>query len=772
MLISKKLLESINPKFKDFSNNDFINAFNKIGCEVETIEKIQAVQGLVLGKVIEIKKIEDSDHLNICKVQVKDELLQIVCGAKNVKENAWVVVAKVGTKFSEEIVILERKLRGIVSQGMLCAYAEIVPTSINNLSKTEKESIILIDDKDINFDSNVYEYLNLEDEVIELSIPSNRNDLNGILSIVNELNYAFELNFSFIEKVIKTPNQSSEFKINFDDDTKKLIDSYLFGTIELKKEYKKTDWKIKTILLNSNVFVTDTIADIANYITLLTAQPIHFYDYDKLDKELNFSILKKDEIIESINEVKTELKKGTLVSKSNNIISAAIGLIGANYCKVTNKTKKVLFEVININNTYISRISKENNISTNASILFSKKLSSFFISKVYYYLCNFFNKSIKIISSNIIDNKKIFKFKPEIINGILGTNLSNHEIYLALSKGGFSIKFGNVIVPKHRIDIESNQDLSEEVLKSLDINSFAPEPIQSIYSINQPNLELDLIDDISNYLVSKGLFEVKTQNLTSKENVDKFNYYDLEPFVLFNPMNSQKSHFRTSLQPQMLDIISNNIKRKNPLFNFFEIQKIYGKNKIINLLTIFVVKPFDFNANSKNLFNYEEATYLLDSLLTKLNVNYELKNLENYDKQILSNCKNIGRLFKIDSENLRKQNVEKIYCIELDINELLVNKGQFVYKKLNLLNPIYRQITFYNKEDNDVRLYFNELEKIDLISEVNLINVYSSDSKKTYTIKIKIDNEENLTNDQITKIFDKAISLLSKYNLELDNKKE
>ncbi|MDE6289721.1 MAG: hypothetical protein K2L64_03060, partial [Ureaplasma sp.] len=370
MLVSKNNLSQFNNYFKTLDVNKINSIFNAIGIEVEEVIKTNSPKGLVVGKILEISKLEGSKHsLNYCLVEIANEKLNIVCGAQNLKINDFVVVAPIGTKFSDDFVIEKRKILDVYSCGMICAYSEISPDFAKYTDDYKEHNVIILDN-DVDLNTDVYEYLGLNDEIYNLSIPSNRNDLNSILALFNELNY--QINYSF-----KLNDKPFQFKISKDNSISiesDLINGHAIGSFEVPENYK-TPWNIKKFLINSEINVHNTVADYANYITLLTGNPIHFYDADKIQNTLKFKCIDESTKFTSLLGDEIEIPKKSLVSlDANNNVACFVGVIGANYSKITKDTRKVIFEIINLDSDYSREISEKTKIKNNSTDLFSKPI--------------------------------------------------------------------------------------------------------------------------------------------------------------------------------------------------------------------------------------------------------------------------------------------------------------------------------------------------------------------------------------------------------------
>lgn len=782
MLLSKKTLCNINKTFSSISNNDLISKLNAIGIEVENVIETKPVHGLIVGKILSAEKVENSDKLNLCSVETINGIFQVVCGAKNARPNIFIVFAPVGTKISDELTISSRKIRGIESNGMICGYSEINPEFAKFLSDQEKNLIIEldIDDNLEALNSNIYDLLDLNDVIYELSLPSNRNDLNGVLSIVNELNYQFDYKFEFSNKSL-VKNVSNPIVEIQDND---LINDYLFLNFTLFKKWNKTPWYIKKALINANINTFDNIADLGNYLTLMLGQPVHLYDLDKLENKLIIKKLDTPQSFTTLNNLVIECKENTLVGLTkNNEIASLISVIGSDKFKIDNDSVNILVELINIDNIYVFNLLKNLKIKSTAGNIFSKSLSPFFISLSYYFLKNIlekkYTKKLNILSCNLKPFKNIkFKFDLNKVQSILGLNLSKYKIESILNKTNIKIDFlNNVIVPKNRIDISNNNDIAEEIVKSLDINDFTPIPIEIVKQFNEKNIEYKKHQLIHDSLLNLGFINTKTFNLTSLINIEQYNLFDLHKYKISNPISSDKEWFRTSLIPSLLDVFLLNHNKKEPNLNLYEIQTLYDKNKHFQCLSILISTPINNNLLNNNEDNdlSTQIKFVLNNIFSKFNLDFNLVDsnyniFNNMQKDIIVENNKIGYLGCLSPKILSKHKYNHpIFVIEINLDFITNNFKSFKYSQINQFNNINRELTFIvNDDKSNISSYLNELRKNNNILDVNIISIFNDKTnKKSFTIQITIDNKNNLVHEEINKIFDYCIKLLHEYNLTL-----
>ncbi|MDE7433816.1 MAG: hypothetical protein K2M43_01580, partial [Mycoplasmoidaceae bacterium] len=256
MLVSKKAISYLIPEIKNISDELITKAFNNSGCEVERVINHNKVNNLVIGKILKVEQHPNADKLHVCKVQLNEEGLvhTIVCGASNLVEQKYVIVALQDAKMVDGREIQYKELRGVLSQGMICAYSELTE-QIEFLSESENKNIILLDDAKIG-DTEIAKYINFDDTIYDLSLPSNRNDLNSIYSICQELNGYFKLNFKNEIKEVKF-KEDSHISVS-------LNSSYCSGLSLLQIENFKVEessWFVKSFLMNNGIVPKNNLLD-------------------------------------------------------------------------------------------------------------------------------------------------------------------------------------------------------------------------------------------------------------------------------------------------------------------------------------------------------------------------------------------------------------------------------------------------------------------------------------------------------------------------------
>lgn len=786
MFVSKKLLSLINSNFSTINNNNLISAFNAIGVEVEKIIENKVSNDLVLGRLIDFSPHPNSDHLNICDVVVNEKKYKIVCGAKNLKQNQWVVVALNGARVNKNIIIQEREIRGIKSEGMLCGLEEIISVNHEFISKYDKETIIQIPYEYPINQNTFFEDFNFNDVIFEVSIPSNRPELNGIYFLAYELNLQFNFNVEKINPIAKSifslkNNKNDVIKVQIDQ----IIDiKYNLINAKLLKEFN--EWKIKLILINSSIKNINRYEDVCAFITLLFAQPIIAIDKKNILNNVIVTTLKNDmEMIDS-KQITHQLKTGTIVTMNANheIISITGKYVNSKYAP-SQESNDIYFEIAKLDYVQAQKQNSLNNFNDNLSLLSAKEISPNVILLLTSYLKKYqklfgINNFIPIVTQKLEKQKQI-KIKNKELIKFIGINLNYYSIFLILKKIGIRYFCNKVKLPIYRNDLKTIADIAEEIIKSYDINNVPATPIA--YEINtfKPTNDFNKYQLIIEYLINKGLYETKTYNLTNKESVDKFNWFVENDNVIEISNYQSKNHsvLRKNIVHQLLEVIKNNIKHNRDLLNIFEIQKIQVSedetNEILNCIftTDIYNKSFNDDLISNNDYSVRAiANGIFETQNIKLNQEFNLDKFNEIDK--VNNTyyyhKNemIGFVGKINQDVLNKYEIKfPIYCICINLAKLnLVEKNKFELKKNSNFNPIYKSITFTNPNNILLDNVFDLLKENEFINDVKLIDTFEKDGVKSYTLSLAIQpKENNLTNEQINSIFWNAIEIIRKMQL-------
>ncbi len=571
---------------KGIKHEDIASKLTFAGVKVEEIEEFAVGSNLVIGEVKECKKMEDSDHLHLTKVYCgpKHQTLDIVCGAPNVKEGIKVIVALDGATLKDGFKIKKGKIRGHTSEGMLCSLMELGVDS-KYLHPEEINGIAVLDKNAKVGNEKVLEYLGLKHTVLDLELLANRGDLYALINIAKELATLFnrKLNLSYFE--------SKDFK--------RMTDSFEVGS--LTKEcpqfavsiikgikVKPSSNELRFLLASMGIRSINNIVDVGNFVMLLTGQPLHMYDLDKLPKH---ELIVKDDFkgkFLALDENTYELKKGDLVVTSDNKPMCLGGVMGSLECAVDEKTTNIVIEAANFYYANIRRSAIRTGLLSESSQRFIKGINPH---QAHFVLDLATSLVLKHCEGNFVGeiheydvlNHKLteIKFSISRVNALLGTSFKDAQIISCLNNERIKTRKSGkdyiALVPPERIDMKDECDIAEEVIRLMgfaDLKATLPSGPSKMGYYHKESLDKLKARE---YFRSIGLDEVLTYSLLSKEESAKLNYLNKsEPAMVINPLSDEHKYVRTNLLTSLLKVASYNSSRGQINLNIFEVSDLYS----------------------------------------------------------------------------------------------------------------------------------------------------------------------------------------------------
>ena len=638
-----------------------------LGLEVEKLSLFESVKGglngVVAGKVLQCEKHPDADRLKVTSIDLGDnEISEIVCGAPNIEKGQIVPVAKVGSKIytteGTEIKIKKSKIRGIVSNGMVCAEDEI------GLGQSHDGIMIL--DNDIKPGTPISEVFNLEnDNILEIGLTPNRSDAMSHYGVARDLKAFYD--FKSIKSKIVLPSVNSfesvkldeNFKINIEDTVKcPFYSGLIIKNIKVGHSSKELQNKLKSIGLKP----INNVVDTTNFVMHEIGQPLHAFDLDKIEN-ISVKSLKSGTKFKTLDENIIELDKEDLMICSSNKPLCLGGVYGGYESGVSDSTTNLFLESAIFDPVTIRKSSKRHQLFTDASYRYERGVDP---EKVLYALKRaailIKENNPKSSSSDIIveDNLKLetkdIYLRYNKIDSVTGQKIDKDVITQILSSLDFEIKNHteeglNIVAPNYRCDVYREIDVIEEILRVYGFNNI---PVNSKISMSMPEIGKNKINKIesiiSNNLIGIGFNEIINNSICSPGTNEKFKK---EPVKLINPQGIELSNLRNSLIPNALESIKHNYNRQNRSLKLFEIGNIYFledenyiENKRLNIaVTGEIFKENWISKYSKNNFYYLKG--VAENLLRQLNlsnIRYEINNddLFEYRLNIYSNKKIIG----------------------------------------------------------------------------------------------------------------------------------
>lgn len=771
-----------------------------IGLEVEGIDKFESVkgslEGIVVGKVLTCEKHPNADKLNKTTVDVGNgKVLNIVCGAPNVAEGQTVPVAVVGTKIYAKdgsfFEIKEAKIRGEVSQGMVCAEDEL------GLSD-DHGGIMVLDETKYEVGKNFADYFELtNDEVLEIGLTPNRTDAMSHYGVARDLHAFLSTNqqkseFEKVSSVALNNEGSHSFTLEVEDT--ELTPRYIGAVIENVKIADSPAW-LKDRLKAIGLSPINNIVDITNYILHGFGQPLHAFDADKIaDKKVKVGTVAEGTKFTTLDGVERTLNGSEIIIKDGQDNPMCIaGVFGGANSGVSTETKTIFLESAYFNPVAVRKGAKFHGLNTDASFRFERGVDPNITRTAITHAIKLIEELAegKLVGElleeypkKIEDNYIIIRFSK--IEQILGTKIHREkvkEILKALEiqvlndiQNGFEIS-----VPAYRADVTREIDVIEEILRIYGYNKIdAPQKISFTPVKLSANDQDELENSWARTLQSLGFNEVMNNSLTSVKD-------ETDAVKLLNPLSGDLAFMRKSLLEGLLQNAVYNINRKNQDIKFFEFGKIYHKREKYEERKQLAILVSGRNV-AENWLQPKSATdfYNLKAyvkvLLERLSIDYKEVALddERFSDSIeyKSEDKTLVRIGKVAPQMLKDFDVDQdcFYAeIELEFAQELRSKNELKFKDIPKFNKIRRDLALLiDKNISYQELYQTaKKNKSPFIKNINLFDVYEGknlpEGKKSYAMSFELLNEEKtLEEKEISHVMDSLIKSFQKeFNAEL-----
>lgn len=785
----------------DLSIEEVSNILTDIGLEVEGIENYEqykgGLDGLVVGDVVYCEQHPNADRLSLTKVNIgEDTNLQIVCGAPNVQLNQKVVIATVGTTLyplnGDKFKITKSKIRGEISQGMICAEDEI---GVGN----SHDGIIVLDSK-VKVGTKVSTiYENYSDKIFNIGLTPNRSDAMSHLGVARDLRAA--LLHKGLKSELITPSVSSfninsrTQKINIDIENSEKCPRFTGVCIDDINVKESPNW-LKNRLKSIGLSPLNNVVDITNYVLHEIGQPLHAYDFDKIaTKSINVKTLKQGTEFTSLDgELRKLLKTDLMICDSDTPMCIA-GVFGGQDHGITSETKSIFLESAYFDPISIRKTAKHHGINSDASFRFERGICidsvEYALKRAAILICELCDGSI---SSDIIDE---FTKKPEEVsillnfdktNKLIGQEIPREEIKSILTSLDFKIhnitETGvGITVPFYRHDVTRECDVIEEILRIYGYNKIKLSNKLSI-PISQEgyNNSYQIENLIAKLLTPFGFNEIMNNSLTS----NKLNVVERNSVNIINSISLDISQLRTSLLESSLKTLEFNLNRKNKNNKFFEFGKIYEfiNSETVESRRLSIMFASDLFHNSWNNKNANSDFYIIKNIVLNILSRLSIKSSEKiinhnaFNNTLgLYNKKNtLALIGDVKTEYLNEFNIKnKVYYASLDIDCILelVNNNFIKYTKLSKFPQVKRKLNFIiEKEIQYISIedYILNESNIKNLFQMTLSDVYESDKlpdgKKSYTLNFTL-------LDQLKTLSEKEISLtMNKIQTKIESKFE
>lgn len=592
MLLSRKWLNEFVPV--DVDDRTFAEDMTLSGSKVEITEiEGEEISNVVVGRVVEIKRHENSDHMWICQVDVGEEApIQIVTGAQNVSQGDLVPVAKHNSTLPGGVKITKGKLRGEKSNGMLCSYKELGMTD-NDWPYSIVDGIFLLNSdpdlkaKDLKPGDDIRTAIGLDDHVVEFEITPNRPDCLSVIGLAREAAVTYGKTMAKHEPVVKGGGVGNLTELlDVETPATDLCPRYTARMVRNVKIGPSPKW-MRDRLRASGVRPINNIVDITNYVMLEYGQPMHAFDYRYVNGgKIVVRRAEDGETLTTLDGNVRQLNSSMLVIADEHRAVGLAGIMGGENSEIVEDTVDVVFESANFNGTSIRRTALALGMRTEASAKFEKGLDILNTLPAVNRACELvemlgagevLDGTIDIL--NFVPQPKQLKLRADKINALLGTDIDAAEMCRILQELGFGVDGDIITVPSWRGDVEHYSDLAEEVARFYGYNQIPTTAMTGITTRGGYSPEQMLERSLGTVCRSLGYDEIITYSFISPTYYDKIRLPEDSPLrksmKIMNPLGEDTSIMRTTVMPSMLEILTRNYNYRNKEAHLYELGRTY-----------------------------------------------------------------------------------------------------------------------------------------------------------------------------------------------------
>ncbi len=575
----------------DMSAEELAQRLTINGIILERMENISVeIEKVVVGKITSIDHHPENKKLSVCRVDIKEETLQIICGAKNMKVSDRVAVALDGAKLPQIGIIKSKKFKNVLSSGMLCSASEL------GIEQGISPGILILEEDAI-LGEDIRKIIKFDDTVFDFEIHSNRPDLMSIIGIAREVAAITNNKLKTPEIKIKEKDERIEKDITVKVEAEDLCPRYagrVIKDIKIEESPLWLKWKLR--LLGARPI--NNIVDITNFVMMETGQPLHAFDLDLIKgKTIIVRKNRPGETICTLDDVERQLPSNSLVIADTEGAIALAGIMGGKYSEIDQNTKNVFLESAYFNSVNNRRSTTKFGLRTEASNRFEKGIDK----EVQIYALDRAADLIskiamgKISSGKIDTNEKLYlpckiNLRIKRVNRILGQLLDKDEsktknkIINILDKLEFKVvedkgECIEVIPPSFRGDVEREIDVIEEIARIYGYDKIKPTLFNTTIAQEGKNFRFRVVDHARETLIGCGLNEVITYSFISPDIFDRIRIPEghklRNTIKIKDPMTRDQSLMRTSLISSLLEVIKWNTNRQAEVVKIFEVGKIY-----------------------------------------------------------------------------------------------------------------------------------------------------------------------------------------------------
>lgn len=772
----------------DRETQEFADMMTMTGSKVEKVEFFgKETNGVEVCKILEIEQHPDADRLKVTKVEVADgQILQIVTNATNINVGDYVPVARIGAVLPGDFKIKKGKLRGVLSEGMFCGAEELTIPS-QYVEEHKKDGIYILDHQDsFELGMDVREALGINDALIEFEITSNRPDCRSIIGIAREAAVTLGKELKYPQITVNGSDEEMKFEIDVQTE---LCKRYCGKVIKDVKVGPSPYW-MQRRLIEAGMRPINNIVDITNYVMLELGQPLHAFDLEDIKyNKMIVKLAQEGEKFTTLDGVERTLTSDMLVIGNQDKTLDLAGIMGGENSEVKDNTTSIFLEGASFAKENIRATSKKLGLRTEASSRFEKGIDVNLTEVAVNRACQLIEElGCGTVLNGMLDyypkKEEVQKItaNPERINKLLGVNVPMDQFINILERLEFKCNLISsdkleLEVPSFRLDICEDADILEEVARIYGYENIPSATLEGNATAGVKTNKQKFMDNVKSNSIAVGLNEILTYSFVSPRGVDKLNLAEDDErreFVkIINPLGEETSVMRTTLIPNMLDVISTNLSHKVEEVYAFECGNTFRPQEGLPVET----KKLSIGMYGKEV-DFFSIKGVVETILTNVGfdgyeVEPETKNLTFHPgrcAKLVYNNICIGTFGELHPDVLENYDLnQRVYVAEIDIDLVFENlNNSKVYNPLPKYPATTRDIALLVKDE----VFVKQIEDIikangsDILESYQLFDVYKGaqieEGHKSIAYSITYrSKDKTLTDEDVAKVHDKIVSELS-----------
>ena len=765
---------------REFSERMSLSGSKVEGWEIEG----EQIKNVVVGKILSVDPHPDADKLVICQVDVGEaEPLQIVTGATNVFPGAMVPVAKDQSVLADGKEIHKGKLRGVVSNGMLCSLGELGLTA-HDFPYAIEDGIFILEE-DCRIGQDIRSAIGLDDTSVEFEITPNRPDCLSVIGLAREVAATFDKPFTLHQPKLQQESGNIQDLLAVSVENPQLCPRYVARMVKNIKIGPSPRW-MRERLRASGVRPINNIVDITNYVMLEYGQPMHAFDYRYVEgRKIVVRNARPGESIMTLDGVERQLSPEMLVICDAKKPSAVAGVMGGEYSGIMDDTNTIVFESACFLGSSVRTTARKLGMRTESSSRFERGLDSETCIPAVMRACELVEMlgAGEVVGGMIdVDHSGYQPTKillnPQWINQFIGIDVSREEMVTILEKIGCQMKGDTIIVPSFRKDLEHKADIAEEIARFYGYDKI---PSTAIRGTAQGALtEYQKFErTVRETLLAQGCYEISTYSFISPKYYDKICLPADSPLrksvVILNPLGEDTSVMRTIVIPSMMEILSKNYNNRNASASLFELSNEYIPVEGQELPDENPVITIGQYGGSCDFFSLKGIVENLLMVLGVSGVSVEAEsNLPYYHPgrcaKILLQDRTLGTLGEIHPQVAENYGIDtRVYVARLDCRALFENRCQNKeYHPLPKFPATTRDLALLCDDSLPVQTIENAIRAGagKLLERIDLFDVYKGkqipEGKKSVAYNITMRSpDRTLTDEDVAQAMEKILNHLS-----------